>query len=806
MSNATPRQDRPINRREALKIGAAAAGLGAAGWVLQHTSPTGLVDDFTGLTPAFARSAQQGEAIVRTTCALCPSGCGLEVRVIDGRATKVEGNALHPLNQGVCCLRGQCALEVLYSPERLAHPRIQRGKRGSGDWEEVSWDEAVAYVADKLSKVRQAGPHGLALVHGELRGQMRSLAGRFMQAFGSPNLVGRDSLAENAVRQAMFLSQGINGLPAYDINNAAYVMAFGGNPLETSRSVIVNLGAVAFMRRGRPQRGKFVSVHPRLTLSGAKADEWIPIRPGAEGALALGMANVIINSGLYDAPFVHNFTFGFDDFTDAQGETHTGFKTLVLEQYTLERVSHITGIAAEIIARLAGEFAANRPAVALMPAEAGELTGGNALYTALAIHSLNALVGSIDAKGGVMVQRFPKLAAWPAFSNDAAGQAGLAQPRLDGAGAQALPLPASVYQNLPQALRTGQPYPLQALLLLNANPVYDLSGDGMAEALDKVPFIVSLAPTLDESAALADVVLPASTFLESWGDDFMEGVGYAGVSLRRPVVEPVHDTRDPGDALLALAAALGGPLAAALPFSDYRQAVMHRLSGAPIDTEKLESNGFWGELVYFNAAPGSPAWSQVVGRDRLNAPQDGRFDFFSRELFSLFGDRRGPAADLACLPHFELPTAAQEVNAQDYPFLLLSQSLITISPSWQGVIPTLQEALGLQGHVKWESWVEMNAHAAEALHIADGDIVWVESTANRVKARARLTPGMWPNAVFLPAGLGHHTLVKWGRGAESAAIIGVNPSRLSPHATEPVSGQAVIFPLRVKVYKAWEER
>ena len=179
------------------------------------------------------------ETIVKTTCALCPSGCGLDVRVVNGKAVKVEGNPLHPLNQGVCCLRGQTSLEVLYSPERLEHPRIQTGARGSGDWKEISWDEALELAADKLTELREAGKsHSVALMHGELRGQMRQVVNRFMHAYGSPNLISRESLGEGTARLATWLSQGVNTIPVYDINNANYVLTFGGNLLESSRNLI----------------------------------------------------------------------------------------------------------------------------------------------------------------------------------------------------------------------------------------------------------------------------------------------------------------------------------------------------------------------------------------------------------------------------------------------------------------------------------------------------------------------------------------------------------------------------------------
>lgn len=793
-----------ISRRDFLKLGASAGAAGAGLYAAQHTSQMAFGTPKAGASGSASSSSSMEESILKTTCALCPSGCGLDVRVAGGKAVKVEGNPLHSLNQGVCCLKGQTSLEILYSPERIRNPRIQTGARGSGDWREVPWDEALNLVAQKLRALRDSGvAHTVAVLHGETRGQMRSLLQRFMAAYGSPNLVSQDSLGEGVIRQAMYLSQGVNGLPIYDFNNANYVVAFGGNPLESSRGVIGHLGSLAFMRRGRPQRGKLIAIHPRLGLTGVKADEWVPIRPATYGALALGMANVMINSDIYDQEFVRDYTFGFEDFEDEAGNLHQGFKKLVLERYTLDRVAAITGVATETIARLAGEFATNRPAVAVMPTEPGELSSGNGLYTALAIHALNALVGAIDAEGGVLVQRFPEVAEWPDFSADAIAEAGLTQERLDGAGGAEMQISASSYHNLAGRILSGQPYPTNVLFLYNANPVYDAPNGGQfVEALMKVPLVISFASTLDESAAHADLILPASTFLEVWGDDYLEGTGYAGVSLRRPVVEAVHNTRNPGDVFLQLAAKIGGPLAQALPWADYQSLVSYRLSAIDMDWEKFEANGCWSEMVYFNAAPGSPAWANVIGPDRLYAPQDGRYDFYSRELFALLMEGQAQT-DLACLPHFELPTtlADNTQEAVEWPFLLVSQSLITQSNQWQGIVPTLQESYGLQAHAKWEGWVEINTTAAGALGIQDGDRVWVQSPAGRIQVAARLYQGIWPNAVFIPSGLGHRTLVKWGRNSDDNLVIGANPNQLREVGSEALSGQAVFSPTRVKVYK-----
>ncbi len=798
-----------ISRREFINLSAKTTAIGAT--VVAASSGTWAFLDQIGTPTVKQGQAAAAEPLdetwIKTTCALCSSGCGLDVRVVNGKAVKIEGNPLHPLNQGVCCLKGQAALEVLYSPERLRHPRLQTGQRGSGDWKEISWNEALDLVAEHLRDLRQNGQaHTVAFLHGDTRGQMRALINRFMTAYGSPNVIARHSLDEQAARLAMFLTQGINGLPVYDLNNARYVIAFGGNLLESSRNVIGSLAALAFMRRGRPERGKLVAVHPRLSLTGVKADEWIPIRPGAYGALALGLANVIINSGLYDEAFVRDFTFGFEDFQDEAGNRHQGFKSLVLEQYTLDRVEAITGVPTADIARLAGEFATNRPALAVLPIEPGSPDSSAGLYTALAIHTLNALVGSLDTPGGVLVQRFPQLADWPDFNLDATAEASLAQPRIDsasaqrpagdGAGSAELPLALSAYQNITERLLSSQPYPVNTLFLYNANPVYDApNGARLAEALTQIPFVVSFASTLDETSAHANLILPASTFLEVWGDDYIEGTGYAGVSLRRPVVEPVYDTRNPADVLLSLAEMIGGPPAEALPWPVYKELVEARLAGLELDWAKLEANGAWSEMVYFNAAPGSPAWAQVVGRDRLNAPKDGRFDFFSRELFAALQS----STDLDCLPHFDLTD--NSADAATYPFLLVTQNLITQARGWAGIIPSLQESYGLQTNIKWSSWVEINPRAAESLGVQNGDLVWVESAVGRVQVPVRLFEGLWPNAVFIPPGQGHCTLVKWGRGAKANRVVGANPNLLLLPYPEPLSGWGASGPTRVRIYK-----
>ncbi|MBI4789150.1 MAG: molybdopterin-dependent oxidoreductase [Chloroflexi bacterium] len=764
-----------ITRRQFLTYSAAAVAIAGIGWRATNDTTSSLV------TPHASLTASLGEKIVPTVCALCASSCGLTVRVVNNQAVKIEGNPLHPINQGVCCPKGQAALEVLYSPERLRAPLLL--DRATRTRQEISWDAALDLAAAKMRDLRARGQaQSFAFRFGETRGQMRALIRRFVAAFGSPNALEAYDTDAQAARLAMFLMQGVHDLPVYQWENTRYVLAFGGSFLEAGRHLLPALSGAGFMRRSTPRRGKFVVIDPRFSVSAAKADEWIPLRPGTLGAFALGIAHVMIRSNLYDEKFVRDFTFGFDDFKDDAGATHRGFKNLVLEEYTLDRVEAITGVPSGTIARLAGEFAASRPAVALLPTGRAALASGNALASAMAIHALNALAGSIDAPGGVIVQRYPKLADFPA-QNAITGE------RVDGAGSRDFPLALSV---------AGPPRSAPSVLFLyNANPVFDHAS---ADALASVPFVVSFSPTLDESAQAADLVLPISTFLESWSDAYVEGTGYAGIAVGQPAVAALYDSRSAGDALLALAQRIGGSVAAALPFTDYESLLKNRVAGSQIKWDDLTHKGAWSQMVYFNATPGSKVWNaEIVGRDRINAPRDGRFDFFAREMFYALKSAGIAPRDRDCLPHFDLPIAT--APSSEFPFLLTLHETMTQPRGWSGIVPTMQEIYGLQAGVRWDSWVELNARAAAALGIKDGDLVWVESPRDKLQARAKLTQGLWPNAAAMPLGQGHRTRVAWGRETPRDTSVGANALALCARETEKWSGLAAGAPTRVKIYK-----
>jgi len=782
-----------LSRRDFLKIGGAAAGSVVALEAVNKAMSAQAAPSSDAIVTTAA-----AEKIVASTCHLCSAGCGILVRVADGKVVKLEGNPMHPVNQGSLCPKGQAAPELLYNPDRLTSP-LKRD-RASGQTSPISWDEAVQLVAQKLNDLRKAGhPESAVLMHGDTRGQTRSFLTRFMQAVGSPNVVSHESLNVAAAKLGTFLTQGVYALPAYDLENARYILAFGANMLEAGQNPQRTIAGWTYGRRGRANRSKIVVIDPRLGVHGAKADEWIPIKPGTDAALALGMANVIIKSGLVDADFVKNYSFGFDN--DGKRK---GLRDFVMENYDPSRVEQITGVPATTIARLAGEFASNKPALAILPGKGGLLNGGfGGVYAAMAIHILNALVGSIETKGGVMTQRYMPLADYPALPSDSVAKKGLSTPRVDGAGSK-FPLGRNSYQSVADAILEGAA--VEALFLYDANPAFETPGGSrFAEAFKKVPFVVSFSSFMDESAELADLILPEPTFLERWGDDHIEGLGYPGISLYQPVIEPLYDTMNTGDFILKVAAAMGGTVAKAFPWKSYEEVLQFRLKNIGADWKTFTELGVWFTPGYRFAKRGSQQWMEsVIGAERLNSPRDGYFDLYSRELYALIGkkkkDELAPlgitmAGDGASMPHYEA-TAFQGEEAQ-YPFTLNIVTLMSLGPRSDAAnMPTLQEISGMTVGETWNSWLEMNPESARKLGLADKDAVNVESPFGRVSTKVRYVAALRPDVVNMPLNQGHTAVGRFakGRGANGLSIL--NP------ASEPLTGLASFTNTRVKVSKA----
>ncbi|NOZ72269.1 MAG: molybdopterin-dependent oxidoreductase [Chloroflexi bacterium] len=789
-----------FTRRQFLKLSGTAAGVAA----VAGATPA-LLKRNPSVEAAASQFQTSGEdVIVPTVCLLCPSGCGMLARVADGYVVKMEGNPMHPINLGALCPKGQAAPELLYNPDRLKAPLQRQGERGAGQWQEIGWDEAIAVVAQRLNDLREAGrPEQVALMMGETRGQLRSFFERFFQAVGSPNAISRDSLNVEGAKLAAYYTQGIYNFPSYDLENSNYILSFGANLLEAGPWVQRTIAGYAFMRRGRPTRGKVVIFDPRQGVTGSKADEWIPIKSGTDAALALGIAHVLIKAGLIDFEFVHEYGFGFEDFT-IDGVKHKGFKNFVLENYDPRKVEEVTGVPAATISRLAGEFANNQPGVAILPGKGGLLNGSiGGLYAGMAVHILNALVGNIDKRGGVQTQRYMPCTPWPELPPDPLAEAGRQQERVDGAGTF-FTLARHAFQAVAERVLAGNP--LDTLFLYDANPVFEApGGEHFVEAFQDISFIVSFSSFLDESAQYADLILPEPSFLERWEDDHIEGLGYPGIALRQPVIEPLYNTMNTADFFLKVAQAMGGTVAQAFPWTNYEEVLQYRLQNVGTDWETLKELGVWLTPAYYFARRGSKRWLQeVVGSDRLSAPRDGRFDFYARELEcalegfdseTLASMGVAASATTLYLPHFEPPV--YEATEAEYPFHLNVITLMSLGPfSAAANMPSLMEISGMTVGESWRGWVEMNPETARELHLNQDDEVIVESPFARVRTRLKLVPGLRPDTINMPYNFGHTAV---GRYAKDR---GANGLSLMSARSEPVTGLAALTNTRVRIKRA----
>lgn len=797
-----------LSRRQFLTLagsgGAAAAALGATG-----CGGRGLAG-FLQLTEPQLQVPNGPETWITSVCGQCEGGCSIRVRRLGERAVNLTGNRLYPVNRDGLCPKGLASLQGLYNPDRVRGPLRRLGNRRQNQWQRISWDEAIRLVAHRLGEIRSRGPQNLVFLSGQTNGLMDAFIARFCRAFGTPNDVRKIPpwlAVQSAVR---YCTQGTYGPLAYDFEKSNYILSFGVPLLEDYVSPAGMLRTFGYLRQERPgAKAKVVQVEPRLSVTAARADAWVPISPGTEGALALGIAYVLIRENLYDKRFVAEHTFGFDDWQDGQGERHIGFKTLVLRQFNADAVAQMSGVPVDTILRIAHQFANTRPAVAL-----GESTHTNALYSLMAVHALNALVGSIDAPGGVIFPELPPFKKLPEPALDDAARQGLQQPRLDAVAPEAAPLARDLVPQLMRALTDGKPYRADALFLYYCNPVFSSpEPERVRRALQDVPFIVSFSPYLDETTAYADVVLPDHTYLERWQDVIPAPLGpYALVGLRQPAVKPVHDTMNTGDVLIRLAQAAGGSLGQAFPWPDLPAALRHVMSGifearrgAIVDDAGMswtalleargwwyptyktfeefwaqlrEQGGWWDPMYYFGS------WSRV-----FEGPS-AKFEFYSLGLRK----KLSQPEDLACLPHFEPPRFSG--SKEQFPLHLNVFRLMAVNGARNADQPFLQEILGPIVNVRWDSWVEINPETARRLGIANADLVWVSSPAGRLKGRASLYPGTPPGVISIPANLGHTAYGRWAKG------IGANPMNLIVLQLDRLAGVTALQATRVNVRRA----
>lgn len=764
------------------------------------------------------RWATPEQKLVPFICQQCPGGCGLIARTLDGELAGIAGNKLHPVNRGRLCPKALGGLQLLYDTNRLKGPMARAGDRGR--FRAIGWDEALSMVSTRLSGLRAKGlAHTVMILGGQYRGYRDTLWRRFAEAYGTPNYIRVRCFSPEKPALAHRLMQGVTTPLSYNLAEARFILSFGAGLLESWTGPVHTSQAYARLRRSsdRP-RGMLVQVEPRRSSTAIKADRWIPIVPGTDGVLALGIANVIIREGLFDEAFVEGNTFGFEDWVDSAGQTHIGFKNLVLQEYGLLTVSAATGVPVQSILEVARNLGAMKPAIVV--GERGPAYGPDDLYTRMAIHSLNALVGNIGSPGGLLTQGELPLTPFPAVTQDAAAKRGNAQPRIDGAGEKDYLFVSDTPQLLPERISSGTPYPISAVFLYATNPLSNHPAkEALATALQKVPFVVSFSPFLDESSKMADLILPDHTYLEKWQEDQVTHLtGFTCFSVAQPASKPLYQTRNTADVVLDVARALGGTVAANLPWKKFEDMIHDGARGLyearrgyvvsqPAEealTKVLEREGYWEPEFkdfdsFWNALVQRGAWwdpsTLPINRKSLLNTPSGKFEFYStalKQMVEASGKQTGKesslkntlganrADDLLYLPAVTIRTPQ---STESFPLHLVTYRLMSRPMGGGKDQPWLLEQPAVHLRATWESWVEVHPETAAKLGIKQNDWVWVESAKGRIKIRAKLYHGTIPDIVHIPLFGG----------------IGPNPNDLIANETDKFRGFGLLNTTRVRI-------
>lgn len=637
--------------------------------------------------------------IVRSTCGMCFAACGVLIQVEDGKVTAVKGDPDSPVNYGVLCPKGQAAVELLYHPERLTHPLKQIGKKGRDQWTRISWDEALGTIADKLAAIRDAhGPEQVAFIQGSAKGLIDNYNERLANAFGTPNF---STTGHICFLPRLFASQmtcGSYTVPDYE-SGPACIVVWGANLVETR--IGEHFRTVRQLKGGT----ELIVVDPVQTLLAKKAYTWLQLRPGTDLALALAMIHVIIDQKLYDRDFVEHFMVGFNRLKDH------------VRKYSPAMVSQITWLAPEKIEEAARFYARSKPAVIQWGNAVDH--GVNSFQTARAISILRAITGNLDVPGGDLLPSYP-LAGQGASDITLRNRIGSqVWAKRIGAEQNQLPLFRRVLpKSLINAIIDENPYPVRGLYVHASNPLMTYTNaDRTYQALKKVDFLAVSDFFMTPTAALADIVLPAATFLEY--DSVVAPPYYPFAQVQQKVAQ-IAECRSDFEITSGLASRLG------------LQDLFWNNSNDLLD-EVLKPTGLtFNEFKNKGVVAGATAYRKYE-KSGFETPS-GKVELYSNQLESWGFDP---------LPTYREPPdspLSEPDLAQTYPLILTTKKSIYYLHSCGRQIKSLR-----QGHP--EPLIYLHPDTAAENSIEDGDWVYIETKQGRVKQKAFLTKSLHPRVI-----------------------------------------------------------
>ncbi len=663
-----------------------------------------------------------GEKVIPTFCAMCGPmmGCGINCYVKDGKLVRIEGMKESPRNRGKLCPRAYVSMQWLYSPQRLKYPLKRTGKKGEGTFEKITWDEAISIIADRLLEQKEKyGPESLAILSPARRSYSDYLY-RFLIVHGSPNY-GHSGIC--AVQRAFAYSYTLGtGRPMPDYDNADLIIIWGANPVYSGTPQ----GNLSRILNARDRGAKLVVIKPQMQPDAAKADTWLPVRPGTDGALALAMLNVVISEGLYDKEFVEKWCYGFDRLVPH------------VQKYTPEWAEPITGLPAERIRDIARLYATTEKACINTGNGFDQAVDSNNAVRAVAI--LIAITGHFDRPGGNIVPRMGNMPQIKTvhlrerYTQELVDK--LVGPEIPECFQPFIEGTSSAYYHCLNSILTGKPYPIRAIIAPGTQPTVITRGTKrVIEALEKLEFFVVMDVTENASMPWADVVIPIATMYES--DHPFEGGMNNWLMARNRVVERMGDYKSDYEFWLDLVVRMG--------YGDdfwngsIKECMDYQLENFGMTMEELRA--YPTGIVYESGPTEFEKYERIFS---ARSPRLSRAPFLPQGKVAIYNttfEENG----FNSLPEWveppESPTATPEL-LDKYPLIFSDTHTSAVyNAGWLRNVPYLRE-------IQPDPWLHIYPETAKARGIKDGDWVIVESPHGSIKLRAQYFPGIRPDTVM----------------------------------------------------------
>jgi len=690
---------------------------------------------------------------VYSLCFMCSVRCPIKVVAENGQVKWIEGNPHVPGMEGSLCPRGVAGIALLNDSERLQSPMIRTGPRGSGQWRKASWDEALAMVSDKLKAIiEQHGGHSVAF--GERTNLSTHVSKTFMKAIQSPNHFTHDALCKGSVNTACRSLFGYTDAQiGIDYKNARQIILYGRNIFEAIEVKVVN-SVMEAMEKGV----RLTYIDPRVSITATKAHRYWMIRPGTDLALNYALMHVILKERLHDVAYVDRWVQGVPELQD------------FVRPYTPQWAEQETGIPAAEIVSLAREVGQDKPSVVFHMGYRGA-SHSNEIYLRRSILILNALMGSIEAKGGYFFKKGPgEVGRKAARKLTEQSFPKLDMPRFDKVGTPELPLPDpdhGVPQMLPHAILNEDPYPIKALIVNRFDPLMSIPDTNLTKkALEKLDFIVTIDINFSDMAWYSDVILPESVYLERT-DCVQQANGLKPqMFLRCQATPPRYNTQSAAIILKQIADRLG--IGDYFPYANMEELVRWQLEGTGFQLEDFAAKGF------VSYADKQIFWEREAGL-KFKTPS-GKIELVS-SLLEKAGFQSFPAYEPVPAPkdgQFRLTVGRcalhTHVSTQNNPYLS------ELAPE----------------NVLW-----INSRQAAALNINDGSLVQVSSSRGSGRIKAFVTDFIHPDTVFMLHGFGHEAQL-----ATRCFNKGLSDSVLLENKSDTIGGSPALHDTFVTVSRA----